>query len=140
MTDTSRTPGIARLLHGLAEETLDLVKSELRLTRMEVRRAIEGIGLGTAFLAIGSVLGMLGTLSLLAGLVLLVGDQWLPQDRYWLAALIVLVVTAVAGLVIAKRGLALVAPPKVLPVETAKTLKEDTQWLKRQLTSSATSS
>jgi len=140
MSDTTRVPGIARLLHDLAEETLDLVKAELRLTRIEVTRSIEAIGLGTAFLATACVLAMLGVLSLLAGIVLLVGDQWLPADRYWLAALIVMVITAVTGVVIAKRGFSLLAPRNVLPVETAKTLKEDTQWLKRQLTSSATSS
>ena len=46
--------------------------------------------MGTAFVAIGAVLALLGTLALFTGIVLLVGDQWLPADLYWVAALLVL--------------------------------------------------
>ena len=91
-------------------------------------------------MAIGGVLALLGVLSLFAGVILLVGDQWLARDRYWLAALIVTVVTGLVAAVLAKRGMALLAPSELTPDETVETLKEDTEWVKRRLKSGATSS
>ena len=79
-------------------------------------------------------------LSPLAGVVLLIGDQWLPADRYWLGALIILLVTGGIAAWLARRGHALVSPSQLAPNETVTTLKEDSEWLKQRLTSGATSS
>jgi hypothetical protein len=70
---------------------------------------------------------------------MLAGDQWL-WDRYWLAALIVLVITGVLAAWFLKRGATLLAPQRLAPDQTVATLKEDKEWLRRQLTSGATSS
>ena len=70
---------------------------------------------------------------LLAGLIMLAGDQWL-RDRYWLAALIVTAVAGAVALWFAKRGLALLSPRQLAPDQTLATLQEDKEWLKRQLT------
>ena len=70
---------------------------------------------------------------------MLIGDQWLPADRYWLSALIVLVITGATAAWLAKRGLTLVSPSHLAPHETVTTLKEDKEWLKQRLTSDATS-
>jgi hypothetical protein len=86
------------------------------------------------------VLALLGTLALLTGVVLLVGDQWLPADRYWVAALLVLAITGGLAAWFAKRGMSLLSPSELAPKDTVTTLKEDKEWLKRQLTSGATSS
>ena len=82
---------------------------------------------------------VLGVLSLFVGLVLLVGDQWLPADRYWLAALLIMVITGALAMWVAKRGLAFLSPSNLAPRETVTTLKEDKEWLKQRLTSDATS-
>ncbi len=79
-------------------------------------------------MAVGAVLALLGTLALIAGLILLVGDQWL-RDRYWLAALIVTLVAGVVAAIFAKRGLALLSPHALVPDQTVATLKEDKEWL-----------
>ena len=78
------------------------------------------------------------SLTVAAGIVLLAGDQWLPRDMYWLAALIVTIVTGVLAAVFVRRGLARLAPSQLAPGQTVETLKEDKEWLKRQLTSGAT--
>ena len=77
---------------------------------------------------------------MLAGIVLLIGDQWLPADLYWVAALLVLVITGGLAAWLAKRGLSLLAPSALAPTETVTTLREDKEWLKQRLTSGATSS
>src|SRR6478735_9612053 len=85
--DTPR--GIGVLLRDLAEGSADLVRGEVRLARMEVGAVAGAAGKGTAYVATGGVLIVLGGLSAFTGLVLLIGDQWLPRDLYWLGALFV---------------------------------------------------
>jgi uncharacterized membrane protein YqjE len=131
---------IGALLRDLAEGSATLVRDEVRLAKIEIAGAVKGVGVGTAFVAMGAVFALLGALSLLAGVVLLIGDQWLPADLYWLAALILLVITGAIAAWLAKRGAALVSPSQLAPNETVTTLKEDTEWLKQRLTSGATSS
>jgi hypothetical protein len=94
---------------------------------------------GATLVVSGSVFALLGGLSLLTGLILLGADQWL-RDRYWLAALIVFVISGALALFFMSRGRALLSPKQLAPDQTVATLKEDTAWLKQQLTSGATSS
>ena len=134
------TRPLGALLRELAESGVSLVRGEARLARVEVVETATTAARGTALVAMGAVLALLGGLSVLAGLVLLIGDQWLPADLYWVAALIVLVIAGAIALWFAKRGLALLSPPGLAPEETMTTLKEDKEWLKQRLTSGATSS
>ena len=129
---------IGILLRELAEGGASLVRQEVRLARLELTEVVGAVGKGTVSVATGGVLALLGTLAVFSGVILLAGDQWL-RDQYWLAALIV---TAIAGGVaafFARRGLRLLSPKRLLPDQTVATLKEDKEWLKRQLTSGATS-
>src|SRR3982750_4378802 len=81
--------GLGALLRDLAEGSAELVRGEVRLARLELGSAASAAGRGTAFVAVGGVLLLLGTLATFTGLVLLIGDQWLPRDLYWLRALLV---------------------------------------------------
>jgi drug/metabolite transporter (DMT)-like permease len=132
--------GLGTLLRDLADGSAALVRGEARLARIEIAQIATGIGKGTAFVATGAVLALLGSLSLLAGIVFLIGDQWLPADQYWLGALVVLVIAGAIAIVLARRGMSLLAPSQLAPTETVTTLKEDKEWLKQRLTSGATSS
>jgi uncharacterized membrane protein YqjE len=130
---------IGALLRDLAEGSATLVRDEVRLARLEIGGVAAGIGKGTAWIATAAVLALLGSLCLIAGIVLLIGDQWLPADLYWVAALILLVITGGIAAWFAKRGMALLSPSQLAPHETVTTLKEDKEWLKQQLRSGATS-
>jgi hypothetical protein len=129
---------VGTLLRELAEGSAALVRSEVRLARLEFTEVISGVGKGTVAVASGGVLALLGSLSFFSGLILLAGDQWL-RDRYWLAALVITAVAAGIAAWLAKRGLAHLSPQQLVPDQTVATLKEDKEWLKRQLTSGATS-
>ena len=136
---TGDARGLGALLKDLAEGSGALIRQEVRLARLEATEMVRKAGTGAVLVAVGGVLALLGVLAVLAGLIMLAGDQWLG-DHYWLAALIVLVLAAGIGAFYAKRGLALLAPKNLAPDETVATLQEDKEWLKRQLTSGATSS
>ena len=134
------TRPLGALLRDLAEGSASLVRGEARLAKVEVGEMVSAAGKGTALVATGGVLALLGVLSVLAGIVLLIGDQWLPADLYWVAALIVLVIAGAVAARLARRGMTLLSPSRLAPTETMTTLKEDKEWLKQRLTSGATSS
>jgi hypothetical protein len=121
------------LLRDLAEGSATLVKNEVRLARIEVNTMLKAVGVGTAEIAVGGVLALLGTLAFFTGLVLLPGDQWM-RDQYWLAALIVTLIAGGIAAWFAKQGLALLSPRELAPDETIASLKEDKEWLKHPLT------
>src|SRR4051812_16967752 len=85
--------GLGELLRDLAHGSTEIMRGEIKLARLELGAIASGVALGTAQVALGAVLLLLGGLALLAGLILLVGDQWVSSDRYWLAALIVTLLT-----------------------------------------------
>lgn len=132
--------GLGALLRELAEGSATLLRQELTLAKLELGDAARHVGTGTAMFAAGGVLALLGLLALLTGVILLIGDQWLPRDRYWLAALLVMLITGAVAALFAKKGLALLAPRRLAPDQTVETLKEDREWLKHRMTSGATSS
>jgi hypothetical protein len=130
--------GIGGLLKDLADGGAALLRQELRLARVEIAAIGKAVGVGTALTASGAVLALLGAFALFTGIILLAGDQWL-RDRYWLAALIGTVIAGGIAAWMARRGAAHLSPRRLLPDETVATLKEDKEWLKRQLKSGATS-
>ena len=138
-SDNGQSPALGALLRELAEGSSSLVRQEARLARLEITEFLRAAGKSTAVIITGSLLVLLGSLTLLTGLILLGGDQWL-RDRYWLAALIVLAISGGLALVFAILGARRLSPRQLAPEETVATLKEDTAWLKQRLTSGATSS
>jgi uncharacterized membrane protein YqjE len=133
-----RVRGFSTLLKELGNGSSNLLRAEVLLARLELTDIAANIARGTTAVVLGGVLLLLGGLSTIAGVVLVVGDQWLPRDRYWLAALVVMVVTGALAAWLVRRGLAQLSPSRLAPDQTLETLKEDKEWLKRQLTSGAT--
>ena len=132
--------GLGALLRDLAEGSAELVRGEVRLARLELGTAASAAGRGTGLVAVGGVLLLLGTLATFTGIVLLIGDQWLPRDLYWVAALLFALITGGIAAWFAQRGRTMLSPAALAPHETVATLKEDKEWLKHPLTSGATSS
>src|SRR4051812_18279234 len=110
--------GIGELVRDLADGSAGLVRSEVQIARTEIGEAVHGMAMGTAFVATGGVLAMLGGLALLAGVILLIGDQWLPRDLYWVAALLVVIVSGAIAMLFARRGLSLLSPSALAPNQT----------------------
>jgi uncharacterized membrane protein YqjE len=137
---SNQTRGFAELLRDLADGTATIFRSEAKLARMELADVASRTARGAVSVSLGGVLVLLGSLSLVAGIVLLVGDQWLPRDLYWVAALIMVIAMGALAAWMATRGLARLSPSHLAPEETVATLKEDKEWLKQRLTSGATSS
>lgn len=144
MTQATDSSGNGRaslgaLIRELADDGARLVRGELRLARLEFQELLRGVSIGGAQVVAGGVMALLGGLALLTGVILLAGDQWLG-DHYWLAALIMALLLFGLALGLAMRGMSLLSSERLVPDETLATLKEDKEWLRRQLKSGATSS
>jgi len=115
---------VGALFRDLAEGSVGLVRNEIKLARVETVEALNAIALGSAMVASAAVLGLLGGLAVLAGVILLIGDQWLPRDLYWLAALIVALITGGIAAWFAKQGMAHLSPADLAPEETVTSIRE----------------
>ncbi|MGI9078939.1 MAG: phage holin family protein [Gemmatimonadaceae bacterium] len=138
MPDSDGRRSTTGLLRELVEGGTHLARQEVKLVKVEMTAALRAIGAGTARVAAGGVLIVVGTLALFVGVILLVGDQWL-RDRYWMAALIVALVVGAFAAYLVQRGRSALTPARLIPDQTVATLEEDKEWLKRRLTSGATS-
>lgn len=122
-------PSIGDLVSQLAQKTGVLVSQEVRLARTELTANAKVAGVNAAWAAGGGALALAGGLFLLTAVVLLLGEV-MP---YWLASLLVGLVTAAAGAAAAFKGIRALQGLDAVPRQTIRTLKEDTAWAKAQL-------
>ncbi|MEX2223050.1 MAG: phage holin family protein [Candidatus Rokuibacteriota bacterium] len=126
--ETDSAPSTRALLSALARKAGLLVQKEIELARAEMASDLRSwrilaVGLGIALLA-----ALIGVNLLLVAVVLALA-AYMPG---WLAALIVASVVFAIGAIAGRVGWQRrVRTPMVL---TRKTLKEDWQWMKEQVT------
>jgi uncharacterized membrane protein YqjE len=128
-TQDPRDRGVGELVKDLAGQTSTLVRQEIQLAQAELASKGKVAGRGAGMLAGAAVAGLLALIALTAVLIAAL-DTAMPL---WLAALIVTLLWAVIGAVLAARGrkeLQQAAPP--VPEQTVETVKEDIQWAKTQ--------
>ncbi len=120
---------IGEVVRDLAQGTETLVKQEVQLAKLELKqkamgatRAVIVLGGAAAFGLVGLIMASVTTSALLS-LVLPV----------WLAALIVTVGLLLAAGVLGLIGRSMLAKTNPAPEQTIQTLKEDQEWLKRQM-------
>lgn len=89
--------------------SLEHLRTDLSAARREISEIMRGMTVGSAIIALGGVLGLLGVLSLLLGAILVIGDQWLPRDLFWIAALLVVVITGPLAYALSRRGRTMIA-------------------------------
>ena len=121
---------LGELFSELATETSTLVRQEVALAQTEITHKATKVGKNVGFLAVGGFVAYAALLSILAGIVILLGSV-VPL---WLSAIIVgLVVGGIAFFLISS-ALAELRKVDPVPRDTVETIKEDAQWLKNQVT------
>jgi len=127
-TSTQQRP-LGELFAELASETATLVRHEVELAKVETVAKVRTAGATAAQLAVGGAIAAMGALVLLGALVLALGLV-MPL---WAAALLVgLAVTALGG-VLVLRSLRAFGRFDPMPRKTIKTLEDDKQWLREQV-------
>lgn len=123
-------PQLGELFRQLAQDSATLVRQEVALAKAEIRENVKTVARNAAIIGAGAVLALLGTLVLIACLVMVVGDA---LDEYWLGALIVGGLFLVIGGIMAKQALGNLKAESLAPEQTIETLKEDKQWLQSEI-------
>ncbi|MBA2621330.1 MAG: phage holin family protein [Acidobacteria bacterium] len=121
---------LGELFSDLASETSNLVKQEVSLAQTEMTQKAVKVGKNVGFLVVGGAVGYAALLSFIAALIIGLGNL---LDNYWLAALIVGVVIAIAAVVLILSAISALKNTQLTPTQTVETIKEDAQWLKDQM-------
>ena len=117
---------IGDTLRSILKDVEELVRSELRLARAELRSELNGLAKAAAFAGMGLLLGGLGVAFIFLA-IFFVLSGYLPA---WLSALLVAVLSAIIAGALLQMARSFASPPK-LP-RTASTVKENIEWAKQQ--------
>jgi uncharacterized membrane protein YqjE len=124
-----REASLGELFSQLSAETSALVSAEIRLAKVELRETGTHLVHDALSIATAASVAVAGALALTAFLVLGLGAL---IGVYWLAALIVGVVLLGGGALWARSAAADIKRRGLVPDETARTLRADAEWAKRE--------
>ena len=128
MTRGQDERSLGDLFAELSRETAVLVRKEVELATTEMTAKASVAGAHAGIMAAGGALAHAGVLVLLAALVIGLAQLGVTP---WLSALIVALVTIVAGYVLVNKGLTGLRRTSVAPRQTIETLKETASWQTR---------
>ncbi len=129
MQQRNEEPSLGELFASLARDTGNLVRQEVQLAKTEMTQKVTGLGRDAGMIGAGGAVAYAGLLTLIAALVLGLGEV-IPL---WLSALIVGLVVVAIGYFLIQRGRSGLSQADLTPRETIETLKEDTEWAKDQI-------
>lgn len=126
---TADERSLGELLSELSRETTTLIRHEVQLAKVEMSQKAAEAGKNVGFLVAGGAVAYAGFLVLMAALVMGL-DEFMPTG---LAALIVGALVAGVGAILVQKGQSALQNMNLAPEETIETLKEDKEWLQRQI-------
>ena len=89
------------------EDAAANIRRDIAAARRELGAMMRAIGEGSMLCAIGATLGLLGVITFVTGVILVIGDQWLPGDAYAVGALIIAGIAGIVTWLFVRRGLAM---------------------------------
>lgn len=127
-TGTGDGRSLGEIVGDLSNDLTTLVKQELDLARTEMKEEAAKAGKGAGMLGGAGIAGLLALILGSFALAYLL-DNWMPVE---LAFLIVTVLWAIVGAVLAARGRKELKNAHPQLPETQQTLKEDAAWARAQ--------
>ena len=121
---------LSDLFTELLDETRLLVRQEIALAGVELRKKASAFGVDIGLVVVAAVALFVGFEALVTAAILALALV-LPG---WASALIISAILAFVGLVLALIGWQDAKNRSLLPEDTIKTLKEDREWIKDQIT------
>jgi len=129
MPDLKQERSLGELFGDLAKETITLVRQEVALAKVELSQKATLVGKNVGYLVVGGAVLYAAFLAVMAGVVILLAGL-MP---WWAAALVVGVLLAIVGAMMATSALSSLKNMSLTPQQTVETLKEDAQWAKQQM-------
>lgn len=122
-------PSLGDLFSDLSQEASTLIRQEVELAKAEITQKATKAGKDLALMIGGGLIGYLAAMSLVAAIILGL-SEWMEP---WLAAFLVGAVLAVIAAVLIITGLNDLQQIDPTPRRTVATIKEDKEWLTRQM-------
>lgn len=116
---------ISRILQEIVNHVSEIIRSELRLARTEVRQNLTQAAKASSFFVIGSVFGLLALGFILLGVVHALGST-MPL---WLSAVIVGTGVGIVAAVFLLAGRRKMKRASWRPNETIRSLRENVTWI-----------
>ncbi|HQU86090.1 MAG TPA: phage holin family protein [Pyrinomonadaceae bacterium] len=120
---------IGDLFSELAGETTTLVRQEIALAQTELTQKAVKTGKNVGFLVVGGAIAYAALLAVLAAIIIGLGSV-VPL---WASALIVGAVVGIVAAVLIFSSLNKLKNTNIAPQQSIESLKEDAQWLKKQV-------
>jgi uncharacterized membrane protein YqjE len=119
---------ISGILHEIGNHLTEIVRSEVRLARAEIRQDVTDVARASLFLTVSAVFGLYAFGLFLLAIVYGLQEIWPP----WASALSVgcgVGIVAATFLLIGRKKMKLAS---LRPDKTIQTLEENVKWLKKQ--------
>jgi uncharacterized membrane protein YqjE len=122
----NRERPMAEVFRDIVGNVQEMVRSEVRLARVEIRDEASKTARAGAMLAAGAVLAMIAGVFLLVCLAQLL-DLIMPD---WAAALIVALAMGIPAMILISKGRDRLKVP--MPEKTIENVKENVEWMRNQ--------
>lgn len=128
---------IGSLIKDLRDETLTLFKQEIALVRTEVSEKVSQAGRDAAKIPAGALIAYLGLVLMAVGLCILGAFALVEAGlglllSYVISFIVIGLIVAIVGIVIAKRGASRLGHEDITPHQTIASAKETAQWAKEK--------
>ncbi len=120
---------LGELFSQLAADTGTLVRQEVALAQSEITQKATQVGTQVGYLVVGGAIGYAALLAIAAAIIIGL-SSFIPA---WLAALIVGLVIGGISAFLVTSALKKLRETNFTPRQTVESLKEDTKWLKDQV-------
>lgn len=116
------------VLQEIVKHVTEIIRSEVRLARTEVRKDVAQVAKASRFVAIGAILALYAVGFTLLGAVYALGTRMPP----WAASLTVGVGIGVVAAIFLQVGRTRIKLASLKPEETIRSLRENVTWMKKQ--------
>lgn len=118
---------VSHVLQDILRNLQEIVRSEVRLAKVEIREELKQAAFSGAWIAAGAV----GVASALIFLLWTLVYALATTMSMWAATLLVAVVMAVAGALLIMGGIRRARRIQPIPERTAESVKENLEWMKQ---------
>jgi len=116
------------ILHEIVSHLTEIIRSEVRLARTEIREDVRQIAKASVFVAFGAVLALYALGFILLGVVYALATRMAP----WLSAVSVGVGVGIVAAIFCQVGRTKIKQASLKPDKTIQSLEENVRWMKTQ--------
>lgn len=133
MAELEYNDSIGSLVRGILVDIRELMREELAMARVEIREQAGRAKLAAASLGAAAVALAFGVAFLLVAIAVGIAD--LMNWPVWTGFLVMALLLSVGGFLLLSTGRKRLTSVTPMPEQTVQTLKENSEWLKRRLSS-----